>query len=217
MSGQLPKLARRLVLAAQEDLPGVRLVGGAGLALLLGHRTSDDVDLFCDSIDEIPFIVSRLEAAAADEGVKLTSVRTAPSFRRFEVGAGEELVRVDVAVDSAPLLDPEGPLADNIRVLSLRDQRANKIVTLLGRSELRDLVDLFFLEKEGWPMLEGLNDALQKDAGVDFAWLAWSMLQIEVKQLPGLVAVVELDALKEFRDGIANSLLDKSGALPERP
>jgi hypothetical protein len=204
------------VLAAQQDMPGVRLVGGAGLAMILGHRNSEDVDLFCGSNDEIALIVSRLEVAAVEEGATLVSARTAPSFRRFEVGAGNDLVRVDVAVDSAPLLDPECPVKDGIRVLSLRDQRANKIVTLLGRSELRDLVDLYFLEQGGWPMLEGLDDALTKDAGVDFAWLAWAMLQIEVRPLPGLTSAIGLDELQEFRDRVAASLLDMAGAMPNQ-
>jgi hypothetical protein len=202
------------VLAAQEDLPNVRLVGGAGLAVLLQHRVSEDIDLFCESGVDIPVIVSRLEAAAIDEGARLAAVRIAPAFRRFEVAGTENLVRIDVAVDPAPLLDPECPVVDGIRVLSLRDQRANKVVTLLGRSELRDLVDLFCLERQGWPLLEGIDDALQKDAGVDLAWLAWAMRQIEIRPLPGLMVRIDLEALRQYRDRIAESLLDRAGALP---
>jgi hypothetical protein len=215
MSVRLSRLARRLVLAAQEDLPTVRLVGGAGLAVLLEHRTSEDIDLFCESEADVPVIVSRLEAVAIDEGAKLVAVRIAPTFRRFEVVGAENLVRVDLAVDAAPVLDAECPVVDGLRVLSLRDQRANKIVTLLGRSELRDLVDLFCLERQGWPLLEGVDDALQKDAGVDLAWLAWAMRQIEIRPLPGLIVPVDLEALRQYRDRVAESLLDRAGALPE--
>ncbi|MBN1607103.1 MAG: nucleotidyl transferase AbiEii/AbiGii toxin family protein [Polyangiaceae bacterium] len=215
MSGQLPRLARLLVLAAQEDLPTVRLVGGAGLGTLLGHRISEDIDLFCESGSDIPIVVSRLEAAARAEGAALATVRIAPTFRRIEVASAADLVRLDVAADAAPLLDAECPTVEGIRVLSLRDQRANKIVTLLGRSELRDLVDLFCLEREGWPLLEGIDDAMQKDAGVDLAWLAWAMRQIEVRPLLGLIAPLDLQALRRYRDGIAEALLDRAGALPE--
>ncbi len=215
MSAQLPRLARRLVLAAQQDLPTVRLVGGAGLAVLLQHRVSEDLDLFCDSSADIPVVVSRLEAAAIEQGATLAAVRTAPTFRRFEVADLENLVRIDVAVEQAPLLDAESPVVDGIRVLSLRDQRANKIVTLLGRSELRDLVDLFCLEQQGWPLLDGIEDALEKDAGVDLGWLAWAMRQIEIRPLPGLIVSLELEALRQYRDRVADSLLDRAGALPE--
>jgi hypothetical protein len=182
--------------------------------LLLGHRVSEDIDLFCDSADDLPVVVSRLEASAIGEGATLASVRTAPTFRRFEVSRGVDLVRLDVAVDTAPLLDPTCPVVDGIRLLSLRDQRANKLVTLLGRSELRDLIDLFWLEREGWPLLEGVDDALRKDAGVDLAWLAWALRQIELRPLPGLVLPVDLGELGRFRDRVVESLLDRAGALP---
>jgi hypothetical protein len=214
MSGQLPRLARLLVLAAQEDMPTVRLVGGAGLGVLLGHRISEDLDLFCESGGDIPVVVSRLEATARAEGATLATVRIAPTFRRLEVATPGDLIRLDVAADAAPLLDAECPTVEGVRVLSLRDQRANKIVTLLGRSELRDLVDLFYLEREGWPLLEGIEDAIQKDAGVDLAWLAWAMRQIEVRPLPGLVAPLDLGALRRYRDTSAEALLDRAGALP---
>ena len=215
MHGQLPKLARHLVLAAQADLPEVTLVGGAGLALLLGHRTSLDIDLFCRAANDLPVVISRLEAAAIENGARLTSVRTAPTFRRLEIDVNEELVRLDVAVDAAPLLDPQCPIVDDVRVLSLRDQRANKIVTLLGRSELRDLVDLYVLERNGWPFLDGIDDASRKDAGVDLAWLAWATGQITINELPGLVVPIDRVDLKQFRDTISEALLDRAGALPE--
>lgn len=216
MHGQLPKLARHLVLAAQADLPDVRLVGGAGLAMLLGHRRSLDIDLFCGSADDLAVVLARLEATATQSGARLASVRTAPTFRRLEVNAGEEFVRLDVAVDPAPLLDPDCPIVDNVRVLSLRDQRANKIVTLLGRSELRDLVNLFVLERNGWSFLAGIDDAAQKDAGVDLAWLAWAMRQITIDALAGLLVPVDNGELRQFRDYNADALLDQAGALNER-
>jgi hypothetical protein len=45
---KLDNVTEALVLAAQGVSPTVRLVGGAGLALLLGHRKSADVDLFAE-------------------------------------------------------------------------------------------------------------------------------------------------------------------------
>lgn len=203
-----------LVLAAQAGTDQVRLVGGSGLAALLGHRTSDDIDLFCASADEIPIVVSKLDAAAVAEGGQMVSVRTAPTFRRFDVTNRDTSIRVDVAVDSSPLLEPNGPVVDGMRVLSLRDQRANKIVTLLGRSELRDLVDLYFLENAGWPLLEGLEDALEKDTGVDFAWLAWAMRQVGIQPLPGLIVPLDQERLTHFRDRTVDALLDRAGANP---
>lgn len=216
MKTGLPEFAERLILAVQDGSSGVRLVGGAGLAILLEHRTSEDIDLFCESAADIPVVVSNLDAAAAAEGARLVSVRTAPTFRRFDVVGGVVSLRVDIAVDSSPLLEPEFPPVGGIRVLSPRDQRANKIVTLLGRSELRDLIDLYCLEQAGWPMLEGLEDALLKDNGVDFAWLAWAMSQIDIRPLPGLRATIDPEKLARFRQTKVEHLLDLAGSKSEK-
>ncbi len=213
MSGQLPSFARKLVLAAQASLPNVTLVGGAGLAMILGHRTSRDLDLFCSAAEDLSLVVAQLEAAVVEHDASLTSVRTAPTFRRFDVTARDELVRIDIALDKSPLLDPHRPLVDGVRVLSLRDQRANKIGALLGRSELRDLIDLFVLDRNGWPLLEGLDDAQAKDAGIDLAWLAWALRQIRIAPLPGLLIDLDDQELDAFRNRVADTLLDRAGAL----
>lgn len=49
----LDDLQEGLVLAAQGASPTVRLVGGTGLALLLGHRRSEDIDIFCAPREDI--------------------------------------------------------------------------------------------------------------------------------------------------------------------
>lgn len=50
---RLDSLLEAVALAAQRTSPSVRVVGGAGLALLLGHRKSEDLDLFCTRGEEI--------------------------------------------------------------------------------------------------------------------------------------------------------------------
>ncbi len=57
-----------IVLAAQAVSPHVRLVGGTGLALLLGHRRSDDLHLFCGVREEIEPIVRAVEETGACAG-----------------------------------------------------------------------------------------------------------------------------------------------------
>lgn len=208
----LPDSATKLILAAQRAAPEMRLVGGAGLALLLEHRRSNDLDLFCSTKDDVEIVARAIEAEATGTGTSSTTrVRTAPSFVRFELTGIADIERVDVALDSAPRI-ADVTIIEGIRVESLRDQRANKIVTILGRSELRDLVDLYFLEKNGWPLLEGLDDALLKDGGVDPAWLAWAIGQVAVRPLPGMQKPLDLVDLERFRDRMRRELTDLAGA-----
>lgn len=209
---RLPKVAERLVLAAQAVSPDLRLAGGAGLALLLDHRRSDDVDLFCSSADDVELVAQTLEAEARAVGAPLARVRKGPTFVRLEGQGDDAPLRVDVAHDNAPRLAPDGALVDGIKVESLQDQRANKLSAVLGRSALRDLVDLYFLSKAGWPTLEGLADATTKDGGMDPGWLAWALSQINIVELPGMIAVLHLDELRVFRDELVIKLLDAAGA-----
>jgi hypothetical protein len=212
---RLPSLVERLVLAAQAVCPDLRLAGGAGLALLLEHRHSDDIDLFCSSSDDVEIVAQTLEATARAGGTKLARVRKGPTFIRFEGQGDEAPIRVDVAQDAAPRVATAPVMVRGIKVESLPDQRANKLSAVLGRSALRDLVDLFFLSKAGWPPLEGLADATAKDGGMDPGWLAWALSQIEIAPLPGMLVELDLGELRGFRDELVANLLDVAGARGE--
>jgi hypothetical protein len=201
-----------IVLAAQAVSPHVRLVGGTGLALLLGHRRSDDLDLFCGVREEIEPIVRAVEEAGRAQGGEPARVRTGPGFVRLEIPRANETLRLDVASDTAPRLVAEDTYVGPVRVEALRDQRANKLVALLGRSELRDLVDLYFIERAQLPVIEGLNEAITKDGGMDPAWLAWALEQIEVGPLRGMTAPLDDEELRRFRDQLVRGCLDRAGA-----
>jgi hypothetical protein len=201
-----------LVLAAQAVCPDLRLAGGGGLALLLDHRLSEDIDLFCSSADDVEIVARALEAESRALSVTLARVRRGPTFVRFEGHGAGAPIRVDVAHDAAPRLVEGAVLVGDVRVESLRDQRANKLSAVLGRSALRDLVDLYFLSRAGWPPLDGLAEATEKDGGMDPGWLAWALSQIEIAPLPGMVAELDLEQLRLFRDELIGKLLDVAGA-----
>jgi len=206
-STALDEFQERLVLAAQSASPTVRLVGGTGLALLLGHRVSEDLDLFCAPREDIGVVVRAVVASAEATGAVVTRVRTGPGFQRLELIGVHGTVRVDIAADTAERLEKMPVLVGLVRAETLRDQRANKLIALLGRSELRDLVDLFFIEGAGYPAVAGFVDAVAKDGGMDPAWFAWALGQIAIGPLPGLVAALDLGALERFRDGLQQEVL----------
>ncbi len=209
---RLPDIAERLVLAAQGASPTVRLVGGTGLSLLLAHRHSDDIDLFCGFREDISLVVRAVEDASAALGLTAEHVRTTPSFVRLDVPAPGGVLRVDIAADASQRLVTEDTHVGPVRVESLRDQRANKLIALLGRSELRDLVDLYCIEQAGLPALDGFEDAVFKDGGMDPMWFAWAVSQIELKPLRGMIVPIDLPTLVRFRDQLQTGALDRAGA-----
>jgi hypothetical protein len=70
-------------------------------------------------------------------------------------------VVVDLIRERVPQLHPkvrrDGVLTDPVEEIV-----ANKICALLGRAEVRDLVDLYFLDRAGFPVEQFLGDAQRK-------------------------------------------------------
>lgn len=161
------------------------LTGGSALGLFyLDHRRSYDLDLFTsEAVDgkEVQNLVFRV----ADEiGADCVAVRTAPDFHRFKLTRGEEREIIDAMVDRAPQLDAEKASFDGIRVDTLREIIANKLNTLLSRTELKDVVDLYFLEKAGHDLLASVPDAQSKDGGWEPAVVAMLLDELRVHEMP---------------------------------
>ncbi len=96
---------------------GFFLTGGAALAgFHLGHRTTDDLDLF--TVEATAFERGRfvLEAVAADLGGALHVRQDAPGFKRLVLTRGDEGLVVDLVKDVSPQLHSEKLDRDNIRV-----------------------------------------------------------------------------------------------------
>jgi hypothetical protein len=67
-----------------------------------------------------------------------------------------------------------------IRVDPPQEILANKLCTLLSRSEIRGLLDVRALEMPGYRMEDALNAAMEKDRGLTPAQLGWVLSQIEL-------------------------------------
>ena len=183
------------------------LTGGAALAgFYFGHRATEDLDFFSPPGPPLEQAVGALQGAAAAVGATVTPLISSLDFKRFDVRRGEESCPVDLVIDRAPAVDSDKPLRGAIRVDTLREIAANKLCTLLGRAEIRDLVDLKFLLGAGNDLQVALADAQSKDGGADPATLAWLLREMRISPealLPGGVDPVELDA---FRRDLATRL-----------
>ncbi|MBZ0102297.1 MAG: nucleotidyl transferase AbiEii/AbiGii toxin family protein [Thermoanaerobaculia bacterium] len=96
-------------------------------------------------------------------------------------------------------------LTGGVRVDRSEEIRANKLASLLGRAEIRDLVDLLALERAGYPVdRSALADAARKDAGLTAAQLAWVLSELRLGpdlSPPGGATVEELEAFRcELRE-----------------
>jgi predicted nucleotidyltransferase component of viral defense system len=155
------------------------LTGGAALAgFHLGHRRTLDLDLF--TLEEVlEDGVAALREVAHDLGASVESLRTAPDFHRFLVTKGSASVVVDLVFERAPQI-AEKMRFGRISVDPPEEILANKLCTLLSRAELRDLVDVWALEKAGYPLEASLEPAARKDGGLTAGQLAWVLSEIEI-------------------------------------
>ena len=205
----VPTEVLAFVRALQEQVP-CRLSGGAALSgLHLHHRLSRDIDLFCDSRDAVRLVTQTAKEIATGNGGSLVLVRDGGSFVRAQLTLGAHSLELDVAHEPSEPLQPRDTV-DGITVDSLTDMHANKITCLLSRTEPRDLVDLYFLDKIGLSTEDALPSALAKDAGVDPAILAFLLQDFPISPLPILLNTLNVEQLSGYRQHLAQRLRQMS-------
>jgi predicted nucleotidyltransferase component of viral defense system len=187
------------------------LTGGAALAgFHLGHRRTQDLDLFTTE-DRITQGAAALAALARDLGASVEAVQTYSDFRRYLLRRGEEAVMVDLVRDTAPQLFSEKQMINGIRVDPPEEILANKLCTLLSRSEIRDLVDVRALEHAGFPMERYFETATRKDGGLTPGQLAWVLSELRIGDdacPPGGVSAAELqEYLQDLRARLSRMAL----------
>ena len=204
---RLTRLQTDVLAAFFEREQSFYLTGGGALAgYHLGHRETHDLDLFTLS----PAMDDGLRAlrdTARELGASLEEIRTAPEFRRILLSRGNESVVVDLVVEHAEQVSREKPAHGVVRVDPAEEIFANKLCTLLGRSEVRDLVDVRALEGLGLSLEQALAAGQRKDGGLTPAQLAWVLSQITIGDeatIPGDVTPKELrDYLRGLIDRLA--------------
>ena len=208
----VPDFVLDFVRACQSRI-SCHLGGGAALAgIYLGHRTTGDIDLFVHDAEEMRSLVGLLPGAAADAGISVTLLRDVGHLVRAQLQAREgDSAEVDVVHEPIADIAAPPPPIEGIVVESLTDLRASKLTCILSRSEPRDLVDLYFLDRAGFPPERDLGIALRKDAGIDPGVLAWLLSQFPTRPLPEMLEPLTSDQLERFRDALAERL--RGGAV----
>jgi hypothetical protein len=195
-----------------EGGPPFFLTGGTALsAFYLQHRYSEDLDLFTldgDAFDRVPLYV-------ADTAARLTasvaSLQVAPQFRRYKISRGEEAVIVDFVREMVPQVSQQKNDFDGIWVDTLPDIAANKVCTLLGRAEIKDYIDVYFLARAGYPLEDYIQPAQRKDGGVSRATLAFVLSQVRLSKVPDfMITPVALTELQEYFQSLAVKLAVES-------
>ena len=204
----------RFLQSCQRHAP-FHLGGGAALGgVYLRHRLSNDADLFFHDSGAHRDLVKAFPDVTRETGFAIAILRDAGSLVRARVTLPLGPVEVDIVHDPVLDVEPPPPPVDGITVESLADLRANKLTCILSRSEPRDLVDLLFLDRAGFPPEADLGLALRKDAGIDPGVLAWLLREFPIEPLPAMLEPLDPSALATFRDDLRERL--RRIAVPEQ-
>ncbi|MBI4881183.1 MAG: nucleotidyl transferase AbiEii/AbiGii toxin family protein [Planctomycetes bacterium] len=217
----LSPLQRRILAVLSGIEPAWTLSGGGALCgYHLMHRTTRDLDLFWhgrERLDDLgKLVIDRLKR----EGLEVDTLHGSASFQRIRVSDAGDSVIVDLVADPLGTVEPPVTMtlaAGAIQVDTVHEILVNKLCALLGRSELRDLIDIRELIANGGDLDRALADAPCKDGGFSPLTLAWVL-----KNLP-ILAMCDIQgfdkALAEryvaFRDDLVKRITD--AAAPGAP
>jgi predicted nucleotidyltransferase component of viral defense system len=216
--------SRDRLTAIQNDLldaffrheSGFFLTGGGALAgFHLHHRETSDLDFFTTDAEAFERGGHALRSAAAEAGASLAVRQDAPGFRRFVATRGDEGVVVDLVWERVPQVRADKLQIGGVRVDPIEEILANKLCAVLSRSEERDLVDLFCLERAGFRIESALADALRKDGGCTPAALAYVLGPIQIPDGASLPAGVRGAELRAWLADVVTRLLRASVPRPQ--
>ena len=197
--------------------PRFFLTGGTALsAFYLHHRVSVDLDLFTLddlALNEGEVVVPQL---AADLGCRVGRSRRTEHFAQFllEPERGDPLL-VELVRDFGPQYG-EHLVAEGVVVDSMVNIGANKLTAILGRTEPKDFVDLYFLLQAGLDFDDLLAKAQTKDTGMQPFFLAATLLQVrQLPRLPITTPPLSRAELEAAMLRLADSLFDR--IRPESP
>jgi hypothetical protein len=184
---RLTPLQRRILRVLAGMTPPWTLTGGGALVgIHLGHRTTRDLDLFWRSRPALGHAASEAQALLRADGLDVAVLRTAPMFGEFRVSDDEETCIVDlVAEPFAPIAPPQRATLGDAEILvdSMHEILVSKLTALLGRTELRDLIDVRALLEAGADLVAALQDGPKKDAGFSAITLAWILHTFDIPPL----------------------------------
>ena len=214
--GRLSPLQVTLLQALSDMEPSWTLVGGAALVgVYLGHRETRDLDLFWRGKRSVQREAAKVERllGSAPWDFTVDVIQRESSFVRLRVSGADEVVILDLVADPTPEITPDEQATvggATIRVASMHEILVNKLCALLGRSEVRDLVDVKALLEAGGDLARALRDAPREDAGFSPLTLAWVIKDFRIERLARAAgqAPESVSALVVFKDDLVERLVD---------
>jgi Nucleotidyl transferase AbiEii toxin, Type IV TA system len=186
------------------------LTGGSALGVFyLQHRFSQDLDLFTMHPVQWHLIENEARAIAESINALCESLVSTPLFHRYKLTRNDESEIIDFVVEKVPQLNEDKCHFGDIVVDTLAEIGVNKMCMLISRSELKDVIDLYFLEQAGFRIEDHVDDAKRKEGGFDPAVISHMLSMMEMDSIPFyLKKPLEINELKLFVEDLRKRMAE---------
>ena len=217
----LTLLQRDVLVVFFEEYPESQvffLTGGSALAeFYLQHRYSDDLDVFTTIPEALRQVDPILRDIATRLNLRIRQSRRVANFAQYFLEGDAypgSILKIDWVRDINVQFG-EKVKRGSVIVDSLIDIATNKICAILGRTEIKDFVDLYILLKEGYFAFNDIfTMAKEKDLGLTEFYFAGMLRDVEkIKMLPRMVRPVMLQEVQDFFIALSDSMLDRLNPL----
>src|SRR3989338_5380460 len=188
------------------------LTGGTALsAFYLEHRYSEDLDFFTEVPGAVGSVLPSLESIKKNIAASIEARRTFNTFTELIITSDKtkENVLLHFAQDAPYRFKPVvfnkeyGIYIDNILDIS-----CNKFSALFDRHDMKDFVDIYFIDKEKIKFEDVYSSARKKHIGLDEYWLAQALRYInDLTILPMMIKQVAVKDLRIFFNEKIKSLM----------
>lgn len=188
--------------------------GGTALSVFyLSHRYSEDLDFFSEKRFDQQIIFTLVKEWGEKYKFSIKSSRFTGVVYVFNLLFENKIsLKVDFAYYPYRQLEKNNsPTQNNIRIDSLLDIAANKLLTISQRYDVKDFVDLYFLLQKFsvWDLIEAVRIKFKME--LEPLLLGADFLKVEdFDYLPRMIKPLKLDELKIFYRRLAKELGKKS-------
>jgi predicted nucleotidyltransferase component of viral defense system len=186
------------------------LTGGSALGIFyLQHRFSYDLDLFTQKPIEWHLLTNNIISIAGAIGAHYQNLSESPFFHRCKLTRNNETEIIDLVMEKVQQIDENKNRFGEIIVDTLNEIGINKLCMLLSRSDLKDIIDLYYIEKAGFNIEEHIEDAKRKEGGFDPATVSHILSQVEINAAPFyLIGVLSIEELTLYIENLRRRMAE---------
>ncbi|HOK41547.1 MAG TPA: nucleotidyl transferase AbiEii/AbiGii toxin family protein [bacterium] len=196
-----------------DYLDNIYLTGGTALSeYYFKHRYSIDLDFFTNSEETFKSVIEAISTIMQKQNLFYEIKRDSNFFKHINIiQNNKEQLILHFSKDTSFQIKKEKNIFGKVIVDTIEDIFINKICAILGRSEIKDLIDLYFFEKNSYKILDYFKYAQEKDGGLSEESFAYCLNNIEIYDFSNMMIMPLIkNDLIAFKENLIRIMLEIS-------